>query len=248
MYFGKGNDGMPFCQNCGRPLNAGEVCQCAAQQGGAAPQSTPYMNQLNQPYQYQPGQQPPQKKGGVPAGCLIAAAIAIPSFLVVAGILAAILVPAMIGYTKKSKISAANTYARNVYRAAQGALVNMDEEDIDVGGAYIISNYGLEPKPAFDGGAFFDEMDEYVYMAGDSMEELEYFAVVEDGSVVYVAVREIGNMYIGCYPSPGAIDGPVSITGEQYYEWDMARLERDAQEEVRRYIESELDLDDAAYE
>lgn len=245
MHFGKGNDVMPFCQNCGRPLNAGEVCQCAAQQGGTAPQSTPYMNQLNQPYQYQPGQQPPQKKGGVPTGCLIAAAIAIPIFLAIAGILAAILVPAMVGYTKKSKISAANTYARNVYRAANTVLVDMDEEDINVGGAYIISNYGLEPKPAFDGGAFFDEMK--VYM-GDSTADLEYFAVVEDGRVVYVAVKEIGNMYTGCYPNVSTTDGPVSITGEQYYEWDMARLEEDAQNEVRRYIESELDLDDAAYE
>lgn len=237
---------MPFCQNCGRPLNPGEVCRCTAQQGGAAPQQSPYMNQ---PYSYQSGMQPqpqPPKKSGAGIGCLIAAAIAIPVFLAVIGVLAAIFVPAMIGHTKKANVSAANSYARAVVRAAQTVLVDMDYEDKNVGGVYIISNTGLEPVPPFDEDEFLEEM--YVYISEAVPADAEFFAVVEDAEVVYAAVWESEHGYVGCYPTPSTTDGPVSITGEQYYEWDMSGLTADAQAEITEYIESQLDLDGASYE
>ena len=54
---------MPFCQNCGRPLAEGEVCQCRNMQG--APQNSPYMKNPGQPYQNAPypGQPNPQYPG-----------------------------------------------------------------------------------------------------------------------------------------------------------------------------------------
>ena len=52
--------------------------------------------------------------------------------IAIIGVLAAILVPSMLGYVKKSKIQAANTAASSVYKALNSALTELDEEDYDV--------------------------------------------------------------------------------------------------------------------
>lgn len=49
--------------------------------------------------------------------------------IAIIGVLAAILVPAMLGYVKKSKITSANSSAKSIYTAAQSALTDMDTED-----------------------------------------------------------------------------------------------------------------------
>lgn len=49
--------------------------------------------------------------------------------IAIIGVLAAILVPAMLGYVKKSKITTANTTAKSIYNAMNTALVDMDTED-----------------------------------------------------------------------------------------------------------------------
>lgn len=50
--------------------------------------------------------------------------------IAIIGVLAAILVPAMLGYVKKSKITSANSSAKSIYTAAQSALTDMDTEDV----------------------------------------------------------------------------------------------------------------------
>ncbi|MCM1132327.1 MAG: type II secretion system GspH family protein [Ruminococcus flavefaciens] len=57
--------------------------------------------------------------------------------IAIIGVLAAILVPTMLGYVKKSKVSSANTAASSVYKAINTALTELDEEGIDVGGTGI---------------------------------------------------------------------------------------------------------------
>jgi type IV pilus assembly protein PilA len=52
--------------------------------------------------------------------------------IAIIGVLAAILVPAMLGYVKKSKITSANSSAKSIFTAAQSALTDMDTEDIIV--------------------------------------------------------------------------------------------------------------------
>ena len=59
--------------------------------------------------------------------------------IAIIGVLAAILVPTMLGYVRKSKLSSANTTASSVYKAINSALTELDEEGIDVGGAYILT-------------------------------------------------------------------------------------------------------------
>jgi type IV pilus assembly protein PilA len=49
--------------------------------------------------------------------------------IAIIGVLAAILVPAMLGYVKKSKITSANSSAKSILTACQSALTDMDTED-----------------------------------------------------------------------------------------------------------------------
>lgn len=49
--------------------------------------------------------------------------------IAIIGVLAAILVPAMLGYVKKSKITTANTTAKSVNNAFNSALTDLDSED-----------------------------------------------------------------------------------------------------------------------
>ena len=58
--------------------------------------------------------------------------------IAIIGVLAAILVPTMLGYVKKSKISSANSAASSVYKAINSALTELDEEGVDVGGLWIL--------------------------------------------------------------------------------------------------------------
>lgn len=59
--------------------------------------------------------------------------------IAIIGVLAAILVPTMLGYVRKSKLSSANTAASSVYKAINSALTELDEEGIDVGGTYLLT-------------------------------------------------------------------------------------------------------------
>ncbi len=59
--------------------------------------------------------------------------------IAIIGVLAAILVPSMLGYVKKSKVSSANTSASSIYKALNTALTDMDAEGIDMGGDYVIT-------------------------------------------------------------------------------------------------------------
>ena len=58
--------------------------------------------------------------------------------IAIIGVLAAILVPTMLGYVRKSKISSANSAASSVYKGINSALTELDEEGVDVGGLWIL--------------------------------------------------------------------------------------------------------------
>lgn len=77
--------------------------------------------------------------------------------IAIIGVLAAILVPTMLGYVRKSKLSSANTTASSVYKAINSALTELDEEGIDVGGSYLLTydkstnSWGSTGTPAGSG-------------------------------------------------------------------------------------------------
>ncbi|MBP0973151.1 MAG: hypothetical protein J5851_04520 [Oscillospiraceae bacterium] len=233
---------MNYCPKCGRPLADGEVCGCSAQQsqGAPYPQSmpdqqygnpqmnsnpqqygTPQMNGMGQPappqypegYNYNPYNQPePPKKKGLPTGCIIALVIGIFSTLVVVAVLAAILVPAMIGYTKKSKHASANNVAKQINNAANTALVELDAQDKL---KEYPSNFIVCSDPDYDFNT--DESDTTVirenmkkYFA--ELDECNYFIVVENYQCVYVASEDKDENIIGTYP-PSSTMEPKRYTG-----------------------------------
>ena len=57
--------------------------------------------------------------------------------IAIIGVLAAILVPSMLGYVKKSKIQSANTAASTIMKAANSALEEMDEAGVTIDPAYV---------------------------------------------------------------------------------------------------------------
>ena len=150
--------------------------------------------------------------------------------IAIIGVLAAILVPAMLGYVKKSKIQAANASAKTFLGAANSAFTEMDEVD----------------DPAF---ASFDGLVQYLY---DSNEEettesawqtlLDYMAfyqdditssnfslLIDDGTAICCSAQE--GKYFGSVPS--------FLTNKNYEDdepedgWDLSSVLQGAYNEYR---------------
>lgn len=67
--------------------------------------------------------------------------------IAIIGVLAAILVPAMLGYVKKSKVSSINSTASTVYKAVNTTLTEFDEVGFDIG---VISGLKMDSTSATD--------------------------------------------------------------------------------------------------
>lgn len=224
---------MPYCTNCGRSLQDGETCGCTASpepaaqpDNSAAPQNVqPYNGGMQpppysyngQPYPNQPYPQgwpapsfeqqlanPPKKSNAW------VFAIVIPIIGAVLLLLTAILVPAMLGYTKRSKQASMFSKATTLYKASNTVMVELDEEGKDVKGYYIISSdKSRNSYIPFDVGEYYDKLKNYM----DDVCEYEYFIVCRDGIVEYAAISENWNTatdHIGTYP------GGVSIGMKKY--------------------------------
>ncbi|MDO4863236.1 MAG: hypothetical protein Q4A05_03610 [Ruminococcus sp.] len=199
---------MPFCEYCGRPIGENEVCNCRS---GEAPTPPPpvYVNG-------QPVYGAPQKKSG---GLWWIWLIIVPIVLVLLMfliLLAAIFVPAYIGYNKKAKITSANASASSIYKAANCALAELDEEDNKINGRYIIASdpaYNQDvPLESFDLDGFYYKIENYSEDATDN----EWFVIIENGMATYAAEAESWTSdTVGTYPSRATVDGPC-IYGSYY--------------------------------
>ena len=76
--------------------------------------------------------------------------------IAIIAVLAAILVPSLLGYVKKSKVSAMNANAKDLFDAANTALIEMDSESAATADwptedqAYDLSNATLSSTTVFD--------------------------------------------------------------------------------------------------
>lgn len=116
-----------------------------------------------------------------------------------------ILYPAMIGYVKKSKQSAINSVANSMSKAANTALVEMDEQGLDIDGTFIIgsdSNGDLNhnANSNFDIETFSNVMKNYF----SDISDLNYFLVVNGGVCEYVVCKKTNDedfsKFVGTYP------------------------------------------------
>lgn len=242
---------MPFCSNCGRQLDENESCNCQNQQNTAQNQAPPPPPNVN----VQPGYQQYDQYGrplftpqGQPiyydaqgnaivggqkkksnAGCIIALCVTLFLFLIVGGILAAIFVPATLGYVKKSKISSANGNAKTITRIVAAALVEMDEKGMTINGTYIVcsdssKNVALDKENGLNIGTLYSTAKEY-----GEIDDYEWFVVIENRAVTYAAARAFDDDYVGTYPKTSDTSrGSPTYGGTYYDDADFDYLYNDA--------------------
>ena len=114
--------------------------------------------------------------------------------IAIIGVLAAILVPSMLGYVKKSKIQGANSTASTLAKAANSAVTDLDEEDIVIAdGTCLGTNCSTvdatDSKVADSISTFFNDFKGSADMAVN----------FKDGVCIAAAVKS-GN-YFGTYPA-----------------------------------------------
>ncbi len=133
--------------------------------------------------------------------------------IAIIGVLAAILVPAMLGYVKKSKITSANSTAKSIYTAAQSALSDMDTEEYDIYTGWEKDTSGWESAEQLESapnkpsgktdvnGAF--QYKVWTYFT--DITKLSAFSIkVEGGSCAGVAV--VNGNYPGTNPTQFSVD------------------------------------------
>lgn len=153
--------------------------------------------------------------------------------IAIIGVLAAILVPTMLGYVRKSKISSINTAASNVYKAINSALTELDEEGVDISGCHVLN---------YDGTAWSTDEDTIVTNLGEGNKfdkKVENFfasiskvksgaARVDGGACVAVAVAQ-DKTYTGTYPT-GVV---TNETYETYKDMNVAAALTAAEEKAK---------------
>lgn len=121
--------------------------------------------------------------------------------IAIIGVLAAILVPTMLGYVTKSRCSSANANAKSFYNAINSALVDLDSEGADVSTiasvtswATTISDTNLEPKVS-NYFADYKKLDGFMFQ-------------ITGGACTAVVIKT--GAYYGSYPKPTSVDAPAA--------------------------------------
>lgn len=112
--------------------------------------------------------------------------------IAIIGVLAAILVPAMLGYVKKSKIQAANADAKTILTNINSGLEDMEEEGIDP----ISDGWQSEGLSAT---ATKEQIKEYAKFYSDTVSTAKYSYLMKDGVCVCVITK--AGKYYGSYPA-----------------------------------------------
>lgn len=130
--------------------------------------------------------------------------------IAIIGVLAAILVPSMLGYIKKSKISSANTAALSFQKAINTALIELDEE-FDVGSDVTElervnrgdNKVNITPSSVhsdISNTAMWLKIRNYMSKSSDA----SFKAICDGGAVVAIAVCT-DKTYTGTFP-PGVVN------------------------------------------
>jgi type IV pilus assembly protein PilA len=116
--------------------------------------------------------------------------------IAIIGVLAAILVPAMLGYVRKSKITTANTTAKSIYNAYNTALVDFDTTDSTLNGS---ANKSSQALVGADTAKSSETFDQCVYGYFTDLSKVKSYAIkIESGACTACGVMN-GN-YPGAYP------------------------------------------------
>lgn len=130
--------------------------------------------------------------------------------IAIIGVLAAILVPSMLGYVKKSKVSAMNSNAKSLYDAVATSLVEMDSEgDSVTPGDYTYGGQGADTDLDAKIKNYFESVDEK-----------------KNGTLKYTAMYKVTDMACeGAFFSDGTYKGgyPKGSTTENYTSFNLSQ-------------------------
>lgn len=137
--------------------------------------------------------------------------------IAIIGVLAAILVPAMLGYVRKSKVSGANSAANTIQKAINTVLTELDEEGEDVGlihlvtgkGSFTLTSTGTADRET----KFNNKIKNYM----DKVDQYKVYAIIEGGVCQAVACYK-DSTYTGTAPA-GVVnpENYASYSGENNY-------------------------------
>lgn len=122
--------------------------------------------------------------------------------IAIIGVLAAILVPAMLGYVRKSKVSGANSAANTIQKAINTALTELDEEGEDIGVYKSVSGKATLTLSTTSTGTddvntrFNRKIKNYM----DKLGQYEVFGIIEGGVCQAVACYK-DSTYTGTSPA-----------------------------------------------
>ena len=128
----------------------------------------------------------------------------------------------MIGYVRKSKQAAVNSYAKMIYNAAATVSVDLDIEGRTLPVSAVISSdssreYGID-------AAFSAEFKENMRYYFDTVQDYDYFIIIKNGFIDSVICRDDENAdFIGRSPVPISSDNKLSF--EELYKECLSELD-----------------------
>ena len=117
--------------------------------------------------------------------------------IAIIGVLAAILVPSMLGYVRKSKISSANDAAASVQKAINTACIELDEAGSLPGDNTYTHTAGAAISTTITKS---DEFGKKIFNYMDAGTKVAFQAKIDGGVCVAVAACPDGT-YVGTYPA-----------------------------------------------
>ena len=114
--------------------------------------------------------------------------------IAIIGVLAAILVPAMLGYVRKSKITTANTTAKSIYNALNTAMVDLDSAGKTIEAGSVVKMVREQ---------YFTDLVVFERGANNDWSAAGHGCACEG-----VGVKN--GSYCGCYPNPLTADSADS--------------------------------------
>lgn len=147
--------------------------------------------------------------------------------IAIIGVLAAILVPSMLGYVKKSKIQGANTAASTIMKAANSALAELDEMDADISAISDATGKTVDHGAIDKKGDAASEEDLYEYMSSyfDDVDSAKFQMVIKNGTCIVCAAKS--GQYFGSspivytnknYPKDASLEGALKDAQDAYEE------------------------------
>ncbi len=153
--------------------------------------------------------------------------------IAIIGVLAAILVPSMLGYVRKSKITSANSAASNVQKAFTNALTDADARGFKCTfvGWIGINSGTINSAPSAGTSQTSDqitaEIKDDVLQYFENLRKVDGYVYLKKNACVAAIVSTDGN-YIGTYPS-GYVDAKDYKSGSAPT-YDSIRTEMETKE------------------